>query len=208
MKYINLFSFILILVIATGCSSDFDYRISNSIFIEDIENPGLPIYSEKGYNSFGVYWGLTPFTTQSRHDPSKIVVENDSCHIYFSGKVGEAAHTLLISLPEYTPATFTELISLNGTNFNLGGTDCSIALLSGNQPRELKILEGTFSIKRAQNLYVDKQMEGVILSGTFTFKSTVDGIPATFSNGRFDMRFGNENFYYLQEEEEEENGEQ
>ena len=56
--YCNLLLLTFILVIATGCSYDFDYRISNSVFIEDDEKPGLPIYSEKGYNSFGVYWGL------------------------------------------------------------------------------------------------------------------------------------------------------
>ncbi|WP_294081343.1 hypothetical protein [Proteiniphilum sp. UBA5384] len=196
MKYLNLF--IIIFVITTGCSRDFDYRISNSIFIEDLENPGLPIYSEKGYNSFGVYWGLSPFTTQMRHDPSKIVVQNDSCHIYLSGNTGEVAHTLVVSLPEYTPATFIELISLNGKKFNLTGPECAVSLLSWERPRELKILEGVFTVKRVQNLYVDKELDSVILSGTFSFKATVDNTPVTFSNGRFDLRFGNENFYYLQ----------
>lgn len=200
MKYINLFSLMLILVITTGCSRDFDYRISNSVFIEDDENPGLPIYSEKGYNSFGVYWGLSPWTTERLHDPSKIVVKDDSCHIHLSGIMGQASYTLVVSLPEYIPGAFTELLSLNNKNFDLTGPECAISLLSGAYPRELKILEGTFTIKRAQNMYVDKEMESVILSGTFSFKATVDGEPATFSNGRFDMRFGNENFYYLQED--------
>ncbi|WP_298653682.1 hypothetical protein [uncultured Proteiniphilum sp.] len=201
MKYINLFSFMLILVIAAGCARDFDYRISNSVFIEDGENPGLPIYSEKGYNSFGVYWELTPLTTEQLHDPSKIVVKNDSCHIHLSGSIGQTSHTLVISLPEYIPGAFTELLSLNNKNFNLTGPECAISLLSGAYPRKLKILEGTFTIKRAQNMYVDKEMESVILSGIFSFKATVDDIPVTFSNGRFDMRFGDENFFYLQEED-------
>lgn len=203
MKYINLFSFILILVVTTGCSHDFDYRISNSIFIEDHDNPGLPIYSEKGYNSFGVYWGLTPLTTQQLHDPSQIVVKNDSCHIHLSAVKGNDAYTLVFSIPEYTPATFTELLSLHNQKFDLAKKECGISLLHHKQPTELKILEGTFHIKRAQNMYVDKELESVILSGIFSFKSTVDNEPATFSNGRFDMRFGNENFYYLQEEKEE-----
>lgn len=200
MKYSNLFSFILILAVTAGCSRDFDYRISNSIFIEDEDNPGLPVYSEKGYNSFGVYWGLSPFTTQRHHDPSKIVVKDDSCHIYLSGNVGEAPHTLVVSLLEYTPDTFTELRSLNGKTFDLKGPHCSIALFSRDQPKELKILEGIFTIKRVQNLYIDKEMDSMILSGTFSFKATVDGKPATFSGGRFDMRFGNDNFYYIEED--------
>lgn len=200
MKYINLFSLMLILVITTGCSRDFDYRISNSVFIEDDENPGLPIYSEKGYNSFGVYWGLSPLTTEWLHNPSKIVVKNDSCHIHFSGTIGNNGYTLVVSLPEYTPHTFMDVLSLNGKEYNPANQDCTISLLSGFRTYQLKIMEGKFNIKRAQKMYVDKEMDSVILSGTFSFKATVDGEPATFSNGRFDMRFANDNFYYQQED--------
>lgn len=203
MKYINLFSLMLILLIAAGCSHETDYRISNSVFIEDDDHPGLPIYSEKGYNSFGVYWGLSPLTTQQPHDLSKIVVQNDSCHIHLSGSTGRSSHTLIISLSGYTPGAFTDLISLNGKEFDLTGSECSISLYPLNhwvQPTVFKILEGSFTIKRAQNMYVDKELQSVVLSGIFSFKATLDDEPVTFSDGRFDMRFGEENFFYLQEQ--------
>ncbi|RNC65199.1 hypothetical protein [Proteiniphilum sp. X52] len=199
MKYIRFFSLIL-LAVAGGCSRGFDYRISNSVFIEDTDNPGLPVYSEKGYNSFGVYWGLSLWTTQLPHDPSKVVIDNDSCHIHLSGSVGSNLHTLVISFPEYTPATFAELLSLNGKDFDLPGQECAISLLYGNRPMNLKILSGSFTVKRAQKMFIDKELESVVLSGTFSFKATIDGVAETFSNGRFDMRFGNENFYYLRKD--------
>ncbi|HAR38369.1 MAG: hypothetical protein A2W86_08840 [Bacteroidetes bacterium GWD2_45_23] len=198
MKYSHLFVFTLILVVTAGCSRTFDYRISDSVFIEDVENPGLPIYSEKGYNSFGVYWGLTPWKTGSGHDPSKIVVNDDSCHIHLSGSIdGEIPYTLVFSLSGYAPDSFTDLLSLNGKSFNLPATECAVSLLLGNSRRDLKIMEGEFKIKRVQNLYVDKELQGTILSGIFSFKATVDDEATTFSNGRFDMRFGEDNFYYL-----------
>lgn len=198
MKYSHLFVFTLILVVTAGCSRTFDYRISDSVFIEDVENHGLPIYSEKGYNSFGVYWGLTPWRTGSGHDPSKIVVNDDSCHIHLSGSIdGEIPYTLVFSLSGYAPDSFTDLLSLNGKSFNLPATECAVSLLLGNSRRDLKIMEGEFKIKRVQNLYVDKELQGTILSGIFSFKATVDDEATTFSNGRFDMRFGEDNFYYL-----------
>lgn len=198
MKYSHLFVFTLILVVTAGCSRTFDYRISDSVFIEDVENHGLPIYSEKGYNSFGVYWGLTPWKTGSGHDPSKIVVNDDSCHIHLSGSIdGEIPYTLVFSLSGYAPDSFTDLLSLNGKSFNLPATECAVSLLLGNSRRDLKIMEGEFKIKRVQNLYVDKELQGTILSGIFSFKATVDDEATTFSNGRFDMRFGEDNFYYL-----------
>lgn len=198
MKYSHLFVFTLILVVTAGCSRTFDYRISDSVFIEDVENHGLPIYSEKGYNSFGVYWGLTPWRTGSGHDPSKIVVNDDSCHIHLSGSIdGEIPYTLVFSLSGYAPDSFTDLLSLNGKSFNLPATECAVSLLLGNSRCDLKIMEGEFKIKRVQNLYVDKELQGTILSGIFSFKATVDDEATTFSNGRFDMRFGEDNFYYL-----------
>lgn len=199
--YFNLLLLTFILVIATGCSYDFDYRISNSVFIEDDEKPGLPIYSEKGYNSFGVYWGLTPFSTARPHDQSIIMVRNDSCHIRFSGSTGQATYTLQVSFPEYTPHSFTDLLSLQDREFDLTESKCVISLFSGRHPLDLETKEGSFTVKKAQNMYIDKELQSVVLSGVFSFKANIDGIPATFSNGRFDMQFGEENFFYQQETE-------
>ena len=106
-------------------------------------------------------------------------------------------YTLVLSFPDYTPDSFTDLLSLNGKSFDLPATECVVSLLLGNSRRDLKILEGEFKIKRAQNLYIDKELQGTVLSGIFSFKATVDDEPTTFSNGRFDMRFGEDNFYYL-----------
>lgn len=201
-KYFNFLTVMLALFIATGCSYDFDYRISNSVFIEDEDKPGLPVYSEKGYNSFGVYWGLSPLSTQRPHDQSTIEVRNDSCHILFSGSVGQDPYTLVISIPGYTPRTFTALLSLNDKNFDIEKSECAVQLLYGNRPLEFTAKEGSFTVKKAQNMYVDKELQSVVLSGIFSFKADIDTRSTTFSNGRFDMRFGEENFFYDKKEDE------
>ncbi len=193
----NLFLYTLVLVVAAACSYDFDYRVSNSVFIEDSDKPGLPIYSEKGYNSFGVYWGLTPFSTARPHDQSIIMVKNDSCHIRFSGSTGQTIYTLQVSLPGYTPHSFTDLTSLQDKEFGLSESECAVALFLGNRPLDLESGEGTFTVTRAQNMYVDRELQSVVLSGIFSFKANVDGVPAVFSNGRFDMGFGEGNFFFM-----------
>lgn len=201
MKQQFIITLTIILLIATGCDYHVDYLITESVFIEDAENPGLPIYSERGYNSFGVYWGLQPWTTGRGHDPSKIVVKENTCHIYLSGSImDEIPYTLVLSLPDYIPTDYTALLSLDKRSYDLTGTDCALSLLWGNTPCKLEILDGEFHVKRAQYLHIDKKLQGSVLSGTFSFKATVDGKPATFSNGRFDMRFGEENFYYMQQQ--------
>lgn len=201
MKFFQYFSVILTIAILAGCSKDkdIDYRISNSIFIEDAENPGLPIYSEKGYNSFGIYWDLLPLNTELPHNPSKFIVIKDTSILNLTGSVGTISYTLSISIPDYQPKNYEALVTLNNNDYDLSKEDCIISLQSGGDIRKLEIFEGNFTIKKAQNLYVDKVLNGVVLSGILSFKALLDKQPVTFSNGRFDMRFGNENFYNMQE---------
>ncbi len=221
----TLFLTILILVIATACSTQFDYHLSRSIFVPDKDNPGLPIYSEKGYNSFGVYWGLKPFTSQSNEEPSQVIVRDNSCHIHFYGRTdystrvvtartsdgydhqaglfyyGQAdytTHTLIFSILDFKPNSYSDLLSLNGKRYNLKEDKCVVSLLASSDTLHVDILEGEFNIKRAQNLYVDNVLTRVVLSGTFSFKALLNDVPTSFLNGRFDMGYGDENFFLLQ----------
>ncbi len=199
MKRINTFILtIVILVVATACDTRFDYHLSRSIFVPDKDNPGLPIYSEKGYNSFGVYWGLYPFTSQSYEEPSQVVVRGDSCHILFYGKADYSTYTLTFSIPDFKPNSYVDLLSLNGKRYNLKEEKCVVSLLTASNSLSLEILEGEFNIQRAQNLYVDNVLTSVVLSGTFSFKALLNNAPTSFQNGRFDMGYGNENFFFLQ----------
>ena len=82
-KYSILPLFIFILF-AAGCSQD--YGLQNSIFIEDVNNPGLPEYSEWGYNTFGVYLDRKPFVSNSIDLPSKIIVTKDTFNLVMKGQ--------------------------------------------------------------------------------------------------------------------------
>lgn len=226
MKRIDALSLtILILVAATACDTQFDYHLSRSIFVPDKDNPGLPIYSEKGYNSFGVYWGLKPFTSQSNEEPSQVIVRGDSCHInfygradsstravtthtsdsnihqadhFYYGQTGYTTHTLIFTISDFKPNAFGDLLSLNDKRYNLKENKCVVSLLAGSDTLRLEILEGEFNIQRAQNLYVDNVLTRVVLSGTFSFKALLNDMPTSFLNGRFDMGYGDENFFLIQ----------
>ncbi len=216
---------IVILFVATACSTQFDYQISRSIFVPDEDNPGLPIYSEKGYNSFGVYWGLKPFTSQSNEEPSQVIVRGDSCHIHFYGlsdyttravttrtsvcdvhqaglfyygQTSYTTHTLIFTIPGFKPNSYGDLLSLDGKRYNLKEDKCVVSLLAGSDTLHVDILEGEFNIKRAQNLYVDNVLTRVVLSGIFSFKALLNDAPTSFLNGRFDMGYGDDNFFLLQ----------
>jgi hypothetical protein len=54
-KILIAFVSVLSLNLLFSCQKMSDYELSGTFFIEDPYYPGLPIYSEWGYNTFGAY---------------------------------------------------------------------------------------------------------------------------------------------------------
>ena len=82
MKNINLTNYLVVIMIAVSamvasCSSA-DFELSKTVFVEDVDYPGLPIYSEWGYNTFGAYIDRSVFTSNSYELPTKIIVNSDT----------------------------------------------------------------------------------------------------------------------------------
>jgi len=191
-KYIFL-PVLVVMLLAGGCSTDFN--LEKSVFIEDINNPGLPEYSEWGYNTFGAYIDRKTFVSDLTDLPSKIIVNKDTFNFLLKGRSNSDDISLKFSVIGYSPADYTDLISLNDSTFNLTGKNCIITLTEPLSTKILTVYEGTLVFKRVQKLYVDKVLTESILSGTFNFKTFINAEPVSISNGRFDVGIGSENFY-------------
>ena len=193
MKRINL----MILSLAAsllGCDTDTELR--KSIFIADKDNPGLPQYSEWGYNTFGAYYDRVPFTSNYHEAPSKFLVQDQNTVFTLRGSLnGYDPLFVGFTLPDFTPETFSDLVSLHNTTLDLNETMVTLSQYDDNVP--LEILEGSLTFNRAQTLIVDGKLTEVILSGHFEFKALLNGTPVTISEGRFDLGIGQESFYYL-----------
>ena len=193
MKSPSLFFLSILFIFSGGCSTD--YQLHRSVFINDKNNPGLPEYSEWGYNTFGTYIDRKVFVSDEYNQPGKIIINNDSCHLLLSGRSNTENISLEFAFKGYSPADYSGLISLNNTTFDLKGKDCIVLLNDSKGSRKLTVYEGSLFFKRVQKLYVDKVLTESILSGTFDFKTIINGEPVTFSNGRFDLGIGNDNFF-------------
>jgi len=191
-KYIFL-PVLVVMLLAGGCSTDFN--LEKSVFIEDINNPGLPEYSEWGYNTFGAYIDRKTFVSDLTDLPSKIIVNKDTFNFLLKGRSNSDDISLKFSVIGYSPADYTDLISLNDSTFNLTGKNCIITLTEPLSTKILTVYEGTLVFKRVQKLYVDKVLTESILSGTFNFKTFINAEPVSISGGRFDVGIGSENFY-------------
>lgn len=195
MKKLILIALAALTVTLTSCMKDDEYNLSESIFIEDSYYPGLPIYSEWGYNTFGAYIDRAPFVSNTSDLPVKIYVNGDTMHFILKGKVNGSDAVLTFHLQGYSPATNFDLVSLDKTFINLKDPGRSATLKIGNTTTELTIIEGELEFKRVQRLILDNDPTRVIMSGYFQLKTFLNGEPAAISNGRFDLGIGYGNFF-------------
>jgi hypothetical protein len=198
MKKVIKNNFLLIALVSSllfsSCSSA-DFELSKSVFIQDYDYPGLPIYSEWGYNTFGMYIDRGIFVSSEVILPAKIIVNPDTFNITFSGKYNNNPASLRISLIGYAPDDYPDLVELNDSVFDLKSSNCIVMLKHANMTKTLNIIQGNIAFKRVQNLYIDKEFTKTILSGTIEFKTFLDNEPVAISNGRFDLGIGYESFY-------------
>jgi hypothetical protein len=173
-----------------------EYILMQSVFIEDPLNPGLPVYSEWGYNTFGAYYDRTPIRSNDYILPSKIFVNQDTLNFMLQGEMKSGQSILLkFSIKGFSPQNEYELVSLNNIIINLKNSANKVVFKISNQTYNLQIIEGELHFKKAQKMFLDNELFKTILCGTFRFKTFINNEPVSIYNGRFDVSIGYENFF-------------
>ena len=193
----KILTFALLVFVFTSCTVE-DLYIEESVFIPDPEIPGLPIYSEMGYNTFGVRYERELITQKSGSYPLKIFVKNNVTSFVFTGR-SDWLHDyeITIKMSDYLPEDIDDLLDLNQTTYDLKAKSIEVDLEYNNSSKDIEIISGEFEVKKAQRLKVDGEEKGIILSGVFQFKAYVDDVPVAFSLGRYDVLLGYSNFFVL-----------
>ncbi len=203
MKINLIFFSLFFLIVLSSC--DKDQELDKSIFIADSDNPGLPIYSEYGLNTFGVLYDREPLINSELSLPSKVVCTEGKTSFYLRGHKGDPDYyyyngskdpmALIFDFGNFIPETVYSLTVLNDTVINLKDPLCNVTLMVDTAKFKLSVMSGTIHFKKAQKLFVDMAPYEVILSGTFEFQALVNGEPKNFSEGRFDVGIAPDNFY-------------
>jgi len=190
--------FLLLVAVGFTACEQADYNLSQSVFIEDPDAPGLPVYSEWGYNTFGAYIDRQVFASSGDLLPAKIIVHPDTFNLYLKGYMSSnySPVTLRFVFLHFEPQNFQDLIALNDSTFDLTSSACEVYMSNSYSDEKLTVIDGDISFIRVQNLYVDKELTKSILSGEFSLKILSGGEPMSISNGRFDLGIGDDNFYY------------
>lgn len=190
-----IFMTIVILTAIVSCEEMEDFDLSETIFIEDPYYPGLPIYSEWGYNTFGAYIDRKPFISTSDDLPAKIIVNSDTLNLILRGRMASENVDLKITIKGFSPTTYMNLTELDNTTFNLKESGRMVTLKIGDETTVLNLIEGDLEVKRVQRLYVDEVATKTIISGYINLKTFLNNEPIAISHGRFDLGIGYENFY-------------
>lgn len=187
----------ILITLFTAFACDDESKLEGSLYVPDDQNPGLPKYSELGYNTFGAYYDRQSFTS-STIVPVKVIVTEGITSFTLIGYMAGRDVSLSIEMADFLPEDYTDLLELHNTTLDLTDEDYTVFIEDDGVEQEAEILNGTFHFKRTQSLFVDKELFGVILSGTFEFQAIIDGEPITVSSGRFDVSVNENNFYVIE----------
>ena len=186
---------ITILLMGQACQKMDDFFLSGTVFIEDPYYPGLPIYSEWGYNTFGAYIDREPFVSNIGDIPVKVIVNTDTLRMILKGRMGDQEVDLTFSVKGFSPETYYDLTVMDDTIINLKEIGRAVTMKIGDETIDLELIEGELTINRVQRLSVDEELTRTIMSGYFQLKTFLDNEPIAISQGRFDLGIGYENFY-------------
>ena len=185
------------LIAMTACSkSDF----KEIQYIVDPDYPGLPIYSEMGYNTFGAYINEKAFYLNSDDRPFYLVADRESLTMTLNGWYNGNDLNMVFTLPidsTYHLEDYHSLLALDGMTFTIDTipTSCNVKMEGLSAPNIESIYSGYIKFEKVQQVIVDKTDAEVIASGKFQFRAfTPDGSRIDVTGGRFDFGIDNANF--------------
>ena len=188
-----------VLLAMTACSkSDF----KQTQYIDDPDYPGLPIYSEMGYNTYGAYINEQVFTVSSHgsNRPFYLVADRECLTMTFYGWREGTNLNMVFTLPidsTYHLEDYHDLLTLDGKRFDIDttATSCNVKFEGYYPPTITSIYSGYISFEKIQQVIVDKEDAEIIVSGKFQFRAFgPDGNRLDVVGGRFDLGVDQTNF--------------
>ena len=181
----------------TACSKSDFKQIQ---YIEDPDYPGLPVYSEMGYNTFGAYINENVLYSNGSNRPFYLVADRECLTMTLYGWHNGNNLNLVFTLPidsTYHLEDYHSLLVLDGKSFTIDTTptNCNVKMEGYYAPDIESIYSGYIKFEKVQQVIVDKTDAEVVVSGKFQFRAfTHDGSRIDVTGGRFDLGVDNANF--------------
>ena len=187
------------LIAMTACSKSDLKQIQ---YIEDPDYPGLPAYSEMGYNTFGAYINEQVFTVSyyGSNRPFYLVADRECLTMTLYGWRDGTDLNMIFTLPidsTYHLEDYHSLLALDGKTFTIDTTptSCNVTMEGYYAPNIESIYSGYIKFEKVQQVLVDKTDAEVVVSGKFQFRAfTPNGTRIDVTGGRFDLGVDHSNF--------------
>lgn len=174
-----------------GCRRDTpEQDLQKTVFINDVDNPGLPIVTELGYNTFGAYYNSKIWVsskTQKSTSPDDIFsigTSKDSTVIHFGGTDYAGRHLeVAFLITKNVIVNDGDLVAFGKRSFDFKGDSVKIKI-GGTI---INVLSGSINFSSVRSLILDKKRMGTILSGTFEMTGMLNGNKVELEKGRFDF---------------------
>jgi hypothetical protein len=180
-----------VLLFIGGCYRDTpDQDLQKPVFINDVNNPGLPIASDLGYNTFGAYYNskiwVSPKNQNNISSDAEFIVGtfNDSTVIHFKGNdYTNQPLEIDFLITKNVIVSDDDLVIFGKRSFNLKGDSVKIRIGS----TVINAQSGSINFSSVRSLILDKKKMGTIISGTFEMTGILNGNKVELENGRFDL---------------------
>lgn len=177
-------------------------NLKETEYIDDTNYPGLPIYSDMGYNTFGTYINNETFhiSTKNSDRPFYLVADHEGLILSLYGYYQNQPLTMTFSIPldpDFRMEDYHDLIQLHGETYVIDTmtTTCRVELQGENAPSFVSIYSGRFSFDNIRQVVVDKEDAEVIVAGKFQFRAVKpEGSYLDVVGGRFDLGVDHSNF--------------
>ncbi|MBQ8957690.1 MAG: hypothetical protein IJ057_04230 [Bacteroidales bacterium] len=188
------------LLIMAACSKS---DLKETQYIEDPDYPGLPIYSDMGYNTYGAYMNDQVYQTSTNYGSNRkfyLVADREGLSMTFYGWLDGHNLSMVFDLPidtTFAMDDYHDLLKLDGMSFAIDttGTTCRVKMEGTNAPEIASIYSGKITFDHVRQVVVDKEDKEIIVSGKFQFRAfTTDGARLDVTGGRFDLGVDNTNF--------------
>lgn len=180
----------LALIICAGCKSD-GSNANTKIFIEDSENPGLPVVSEWGYGYFGAYFYQNDVKMVFKGTDFKNIISEKNYELTFNGTIigDNENYNSILNVILKNAVTGDDIGDLEGKEFDLSVANaCTVKIDSNN----VTVKDGKLKFNRVNNVVLDGEVQNYKLyCGEFNMTATDSiGKEIRFEKGRFD-KFSN-----------------
>jgi hypothetical protein len=183
-----------------GCYRDTpEQDLEKPVFINDVNNPGLPVASELGYNTFGAYYNSKIWISSktqnyvSPDDMLTIGTTEDSTVIHLEG-IDYANQPLEVAflITKHVIVNDDDLASFGKRSFDLKGDSVKIRI--GGMV--INVQSGSINFSSVRSLILNREKMGTILSGTFEMTGMLNGNKVELKKGRFDFLVKSQPYFY------------